>query len=133
MAAAVGLAAAIAFSQDIPDVLRPDLTIAYTDTDGHGQRGTVARPGREVLPGHRRRDHRNHGPRTRRNRRPDRRLQLLVLLPLLGFQGLTSHYANPWPSSTSARPRSRAGPSSRPPSSSSTRWTTCPGRRRRCF
>src|SRR5271155_2585869 len=39
VAAAIGLAAAIAFSQDIPDVLRPDLTIAYTDTDGHGQRG----------------------------------------------------------------------------------------------
>src|SRR5262249_19038001 len=39
IAGALGLAAAIAFSQDIPDVLRPDLTIAYTDTDGHGQRG----------------------------------------------------------------------------------------------
>ncbi|EUA24610.1 arabinofuranosyltransferase AftA domain protein [Mycobacterium xenopi 3993] len=57
----------------------------------------------------------------------------LSYYPYWGFQGLTSHYANPWPSSTSARPRSRAGPSSRPPSSSSTRWTTCPGRRRRCF
>src|SRR6202035_4906222 len=39
VAGAIGLVAAIAFSQDIPDVLRPDLTIAYTDTDGHGQRG----------------------------------------------------------------------------------------------
>ncbi|EUA24523.1 arabinofuranosyltransferase AftA domain protein [Mycobacterium xenopi 3993] len=45
VAAAVGLAAAIAFSQDIPDVLRPDLTIAYTDTDGHGQRGDRRPPG----------------------------------------------------------------------------------------
>lgn len=39
MAAVIGLTGAMAFSQDIPDVLRPDLTIAYTDTDGHGQRG----------------------------------------------------------------------------------------------
>ena len=37
----------MAFSQDIPDVLRPDLTIAYTDTDGHGQRGDRRPPGAE--------------------------------------------------------------------------------------
>ncbi|EUA68382.1 arabinofuranosyltransferase AftA domain protein [Mycobacterium xenopi 4042] len=43
------------------DVLRPDLTIAYTDTDGHGQRGDRRRPGPRSIPGHRRRDHRNHG------------------------------------------------------------------------
>lgn len=47
MAAAIGLAGAIAFSQDIPDVLRPDLTIAYTDTDGYGQRGDRRPPGSE--------------------------------------------------------------------------------------
>ncbi|HYB81476.1 MAG TPA: arabinofuranosyltransferase, partial [Mycobacterium sp.] len=47
VAGAVGLAAAIAFSQDIPDVLRPDLTIAYTDTDGHGQRGDRRPPSSE--------------------------------------------------------------------------------------
>ena len=47
VAGAIGLAAAIAFSQDIPDVLRPDLTIAYTDTDGNGQRGDRRPPGSE--------------------------------------------------------------------------------------
>lgn len=47
VASAIGLAGAIAFSQDIPNVLRPDLTIAYTDTDGHGQRGDRRPPGSE--------------------------------------------------------------------------------------
>ncbi|OOK75545.1 arabinofuranosyltransferase N terminal family protein [Mycobacterium kansasii] len=47
VAGAIGLAGAIAFSQDIPDVLRPDLTVAYTDTDGHGQRGDRRPPGSE--------------------------------------------------------------------------------------
>lgn len=96
VAGAIGLAAAIAFSQDIPDVLRPDLTIAYTDTDGHGQRGDRRPAGSEKfysavdaaivgLTG-----------------RP--RDQTVVLTadysflsyyPYWGFQGLTSHYANP--------------------------------------
>ena len=46
-AAAVGLIGAIGFSQDIPHVLRPDLTVAYTDTDGYGQRGDRRPPGSE--------------------------------------------------------------------------------------
>ena len=37
VAAATGLAAAIAFSQDIPDVLPPHLPIPNTDTDRHGR------------------------------------------------------------------------------------------------
>jgi galactan 5-O-arabinofuranosyltransferase len=96
VAGAIGLAAAIAFSQDIPDVLRPDLTIAYTDTDGHGQRGDRRPPGAEkyypviddaIL-------HATGRPRD----------QIVVLTadysflsyyPYWGFQGLTSHYANP--------------------------------------
>ena len=96
VAGAVGLAAAIAFSQDIPDVLRPDLTIAYTDTDGHGQRGDRRPPSSEkyysaidaaIL---------------RVTGRP--RDQTVVLTadysflsyyPYWGFQGLTPHYANP--------------------------------------
>ena len=45
--AAIGLIGAIGFSQDIPDVLRPDLTVAYTDTDGYGQRGDRRPPGAE--------------------------------------------------------------------------------------
>jgi galactan 5-O-arabinofuranosyltransferase len=96
VAASIGLAAAIAFSQDIPDVLRPDLTIAYTDTDGHGQRGDRRPPGSEKF-----------YPQidtaiTRATGKP--RDQTVVLTadysflsyyPYYGFQGLTSHYANP--------------------------------------
>jgi galactan 5-O-arabinofuranosyltransferase len=96
VAAAIGLAGAIAFSQDIPDVLRPDLTIAYTDTDGHGQRGDRRPPSSEkfypvidtaIL---------------KVTGKP--RDQIVVMTadysflsyyPYWGFQGLTSHYANP--------------------------------------
>ncbi len=96
VAGAVGLAAAIAFSQDIPDVLRPDLTIAYTDTDGQGQRGDRRPPSSEkyysaidaaIL-------HATGMPR-------DQTVVLtadysfLSYYPYWGFQGLTSHYANP--------------------------------------
>src|SRR5580693_831114 len=96
VAGAIGLAAAIAFSQDIPDVLRPDLTIAYTDTDGHGQRGDRRPPSSEkyyaaidsAI------QHRTGRPR-------DQTVVLtadysfLSYYPYWGFQGLTSHYANP--------------------------------------
>ncbi|MGH3576595.1 MAG: arabinofuranosyltransferase, partial [Mycobacterium sp.] len=96
VAAAIGLTGAIAFSQDIPDVLRPDLTIAYTDTDGHGERGDRRPPGSE-----------KYYPAidaaiTRATGKP--RDQIVVLTadysflsyyPYWGFQGLTSHYANP--------------------------------------
>ena len=96
VAGAIGLAAAIAFSQDIPDVLRPDLTIAYTDTDGHGQRGDRRPPSSEkfypvidaaIL-------HVTGRPR-------DQTVVMtadysfLSYYPYWGFQGLTSHYANP--------------------------------------
>jgi galactan 5-O-arabinofuranosyltransferase len=96
VAAAIGLAGAMAFSQDIPDVLRPDLAVAYTDTDGAGQRGDRRPPGAEkyyaeidkaiVAATDRPRD------------------EIVVLTadysflsyyPYFGFQGLTSHYANP--------------------------------------
>jgi len=96
VAGAIGLAAAIAFSQDIPDVLRPDLTIAYTDTDGYGQRGDRRPPGSEkfypvvdaaIV-------HVTGRPR-------DQTVVMtadysfLSYYPYWGFQGLTSHYANP--------------------------------------
>jgi galactan 5-O-arabinofuranosyltransferase len=96
VAGAIGLAAAIAFSQDIPDVLRPDLTIAYTDTDGHGQRGDRRPPSSEkyydAIDGAIR-----HGT----GRPRDQTVVLtadysfLSYYPYWGFQGLTSHYANP--------------------------------------
>ena len=96
VAGAIGLSAAIAFSQDIPEVLRPDLTIAYTDTDGNGQRGDRRPASSEkfypvidaaIL-------HVTGKPRD----------QIVVMTadysflsyyPYWGFQGLTSHYANP--------------------------------------
>lgn len=96
VAAAIGLIGAIGFSQDIPDVLRPDLTVAYTDTDGNGQRGDRRPPGAE-----------KYYPQVDEaiqqvTGRP--REQTVVLTadysflsyyPYYGFQGLTSHYANP--------------------------------------
>ncbi|OBG35703.1 galactan 5-O-arabinofuranosyltransferase [Mycobacterium sp. E3198] len=96
VAAAIGLTGAIAFSQDIPDVLRPDLTIAYTDTDGHGQRGDRRPPSSEkfypVI----------DAAILKVTGKP--RDQIVVMTadysflsyyPYWGFQGLTSHYANP--------------------------------------
>jgi galactan 5-O-arabinofuranosyltransferase len=96
VAAAVGLAGAIGFSQDIPEVLRPDLIIAYTDTDGHGQRGDRRPPSSE-----------KYYPSidaaiTRATGRPRNETVVLTAdysflsyYPYWGFQGLTSHYANP--------------------------------------
>ena len=96
VAAAIGLTAAIAFSQDIPDVLRPDLTIAYTDTDGHGQRGDRRPAGSEKF--YAAIDATIVGV-TGKPR--DQTVVLtadysfLSYYPYWGFQGLTSHYANP--------------------------------------
>ncbi|OBK98681.1 arabinofuranosyltransferase [Mycobacterium asiaticum] len=96
VAAAIGLTGAIAFSQDIPDVLRPDLTIAYTDTDGDGQRGDRRPPGSE-----------KYYPAVdaaiqRITGKPRDEIVVLTadysflsMYPYWGFQGLTSHYANP--------------------------------------
>jgi galactan 5-O-arabinofuranosyltransferase len=96
VAAAVGLAAAIGFSQNIPEVLRPDLTIAYTDTDGHGQRGDRRPPSSEKYYSA------IDATITQVTGRPrDETVMLtadysfLSYYPYWGFQGLTSHYANP--------------------------------------
>ncbi|MGO4444384.1 galactan 5-O-arabinofuranosyltransferase [Mycobacterium sp. 2YAF39] len=95
-AAALGTVGALTFSQDIPDVLRSDIVVAYTDTDGDGQRADRRPPGAE-----------------RYYREIDEKIaevtglprnQTVVLTadysflsyyPYYGFQGLTSHYANP--------------------------------------
>ena len=96
VATAVGALGAVTFSQDIPDVLRFDIVVAYTDTDGNGQRADRRPPGAE-----------------RYYREVDARIQevtgrprnetvvmtadysFLSYYPYYGFQGLTSHYANP--------------------------------------
>lgn len=96
VAAAIGLTGAIAFSQDIPDVLRPDLTIAYTDTDGHGQRGDRRPPSSEKYYSA------IDAAITRITGKPRDQIVMLTAdysflsyYPYWGFQGLTSHYANP--------------------------------------
>nr|WP_253861523.1 galactan 5-O-arabinofuranosyltransferase [Mycobacterium asiaticum] len=96
VAAAIGLTGAIAFSQDIPDVLRSDLTIAYTDTDGDGQRGDRRPPGSEKYYAA------VDAAITKTTGKPrDETVVLtadysfLSFYPYWGFQGLTSHYANP--------------------------------------
>lgn len=96
VAGAIGLAAAIAFSQDIPDVLRPDLTIAYTDTDGHGQRGDRRPPSAEKFYASI-----DHAITQVTGKPRDQTVVMtadysfLSFYPYWGFQGLTSHYANP--------------------------------------
>lgn len=96
MAAAIGLAGAIAFSQDIPDVLRPDLTIAYTDTDGYGQRGDRRPPGSEkYYPAIDAAIRRVTGKRRDRTVVLTADYSFLSYYPYWGFQGLTPHYANP--------------------------------------
>ncbi|MCH9708706.1 MAG: galactan 5-O-arabinofuranosyltransferase [Actinomycetia bacterium] len=95
-ATAVGALGALTFSQDIPHVLRADIVVAYTDTDGYGQRADRRPPGAAQY-----------------YREIDSRIQevtgrprnetvvmtadysFLSYYPYYGFQGLTSHYANP--------------------------------------
>jgi galactan 5-O-arabinofuranosyltransferase len=96
VAAAIGLAGAIAFSQDIPDVLRPDLTIAYTDTDGHGQRGDRRPPSSEkYYPSIDAAIARATGKPRDETVVLTADYSFLSYYPYWGFQGLTSHYANP--------------------------------------
>ncbi|QNG21620.1 arabinofuranosyltransferase [Rhodococcus triatomae] len=93
---AVGVVGALAFVQDTPRFLAPDITIAYTDTDGDGVRADQRPPGaasyyRDV-------------DAILQQQIPRPRDETVVLTadtsflsyhPYLGFQALTSHYANP--------------------------------------
>ena len=96
VAVAVGLIGAIGFSQDIPRVLRPDLTVAYTDTDGNGQRGDRRPPGAE-----KHYSQIDAAIREATGKPPNQTIVMtadysfLSYYPYYGFQGLTSHYANP--------------------------------------
>jgi galactan 5-O-arabinofuranosyltransferase len=95
-AAVVGAIGAVTFSQDIPDVLRPDIAVAYTDTDGSGQRADRRPPGAEKYYAE---IDAKIGQVTGRPRNETVVLtadySFLSYLPYYGFQGLTSHYANP--------------------------------------
>ncbi|HTM86136.1 MAG TPA: arabinofuranosyltransferase, partial [Mycobacterium sp.] len=96
VATVLGFTGALAFSQDIPNVLRPDITIAYTDTDGDGQRGDRRPPGSERYYAQ---IDAAIAAATGRPRAETVVLTadygFLALYPYFGFQGLTSHYANP--------------------------------------
>ncbi|MBF6481740.1 galactan 5-O-arabinofuranosyltransferase, partial [Nocardia cyriacigeorgica] len=92
----VALVGALAFAQDIPRVRAPEITTAYTDTDGDGVRADQRDPSavayyREI-----------DAALTARTGRPRSETVLLTAdttflayYPYFGFQGLTSHYANP--------------------------------------
>jgi galactan 5-O-arabinofuranosyltransferase len=95
-AATLGAIGALTFSQDIPDVLRSDIVVAYTDTDGHGERADRRPPGGEQY-------YREIDAKILRTTGLPRNetvvltadYSFLSYYPYYGFQGLTSHYANP--------------------------------------
>ena len=95
-AGVVGLIGAMTFAQDIPDVLRSDIVVAYTDTDGDGQRADRRPPGAEKY-------YREIDAKIQQvTGRPRNETVVLTAdysflsyYPYYGFQGLTSHYANP--------------------------------------
>ena len=95
-AATLGAIGALTFSQDIPDVLRSDIVVAYTDTDATGHRADRRPPGAEQY-------YREIDTKIQSTTGQPRN-QTVVLTadysflsyyPYYGFQGLTSHYANP--------------------------------------
>jgi galactan 5-O-arabinofuranosyltransferase len=95
-AGVVGAIGAMTFAQDIPDVLRSDIVVAYTDTDGYGQRADRRPPGAEKY-------YREIDAKIQEltGRPRDETVVLtadysfLSYYPYYGFQGLTPHYANP--------------------------------------
>jgi galactan 5-O-arabinofuranosyltransferase len=94
--AVLGAVAAIGLAQGIPSHLSNEITTAYTDTDGYGVRADKRPPGAE-----------SYFPRIdelvrqQTGRARDDTVVLtadygfLSIYPYWGFQGLTSHYANP--------------------------------------
>ncbi|MFD0362076.1 galactan 5-O-arabinofuranosyltransferase [Nocardia sp. GCM10030253] len=92
----VATVGALAFTQDIPRVLAPEITTAYTDTDGNGERADKRSPSavsyyREV-----------DAALLAQTGRPrsgsvvlTADTSFLAFYPYYGFQALTSHYANP--------------------------------------
>lgn len=93
---AVGTLGALAFTQDIPRILAAEITTAYTDTDGDGVRADRRDPAAEV---HYREIDTALREQTGRQRSDTVVLTgdttFLAFYPYFGFQGMTSHYANP--------------------------------------
>jgi galactan 5-O-arabinofuranosyltransferase len=95
-AGALGVIGALMFSQDIPDVLRPDIVVAYTDTDGNGQRADRRPPGAEKYYAQVDAKIRDvTGKPADQNVVLTADYSFLSYYPYWGYQGLTSHYANP--------------------------------------
>ncbi|MFC7450429.1 galactan 5-O-arabinofuranosyltransferase [Rhodococcus daqingensis] len=93
---AIGALGAVAFVQNIPQVLATEITTAYTDTDGNGERADKRPPGAA--------SYYDEVDAAIAAQRPGPRSDTVVLTadtgflsfyPYFGFQGLTSHYANP--------------------------------------
>lgn len=91
--AAVG---AVGVAQQVPATLSSEITIAYTDTDGYGQRGDHRPAGSESYYAelHRLIREQTGRPATE-NVVLTADFSFLSIYPYWGFQGLTSHYANP--------------------------------------
>jgi galactan 5-O-arabinofuranosyltransferase len=95
-ACVLGIIGAMTFSQDIPNVLRSDIVVAYTDTDGDGQRADRRPPGAETY-------YAQIDEKIRQITGKPRDATVVLTAdysflsyyPYWGFQGLTSHYANP--------------------------------------
>ncbi|WP_040864260.1 galactan 5-O-arabinofuranosyltransferase [Nocardia exalbida] len=96
VAIVVATIGALAFAQDIPHVLTAEITTAYTDTDGDGNRADQ-RAASAVA--HYREVDRALTAQTGRSRSDTVVLtadtSFLSFYPYFGFQALTSHYANP--------------------------------------
>ncbi len=93
---AVGLVGALAFAQDIPHTLQAEINTAYTDTDGNGVRADKRPPSAVSFYA--------DVDKTLTDALGRPRADTVVLTadtsflsyyPYLGFQALTSHYANP--------------------------------------
>lgn len=88
--------AALAVAQQLPSTLSREITTAYTDTDGAGVRADHRPPGSES---YYRELHRLIREQTGRPATENVVLtadySFLSIYPYWGFQGLTSHYANP--------------------------------------
>lgn len=95
-AAVVAVLGGLSFAQAIPGVLTHEIDLAYTDTDGNGERADKRPPSAESY--YRAID---AALRTQTGRPRDETVLLtadttfLAIYPYFGFQALTSHYANP--------------------------------------
>ncbi|MBF6136030.1 arabinofuranosyltransferase [Nocardia otitidiscaviarum] len=94
--ATVAVLGAIGFGQQIPEILAPEITTAYTDTDGGGVRADKRPPSAVSYY-----DEIDAALREQTGRPRDETVLLtadmsfLSIYPYFGFQALTSHYANP--------------------------------------